>query len=672
MSSYSKKHSGNKSAAAVIVVAVIVIILAVAFIVMFGSDGGKGVLGSIADDILGGDGTQNETQLGLIDESELPDATTPVQQTDAAGQTTITLSDSGITVEGQGALAEGNYVKIVNGGTYTVTGKMSDGRIAVRAQGEDVVLILNGVDLTCLNSAPLYVNKAASVTLLLNGTTENIFTDGSTYDYTLEYGDAVEGEPDACIFSKADLKIRGTGSLKVNANYNSGIISKDTLEILNTTVDVTAANNGINGKDSLNIQNSTVRVNAGGDALRSTQEKDPSLGWAAFSGSNIYLTARDGDAVQAETGITIDNCSLSISAGPNGASGTPSDSSTKGLKCNQGFVTVSSGTIVINTLDDAIHTAGNISVSGGTVSIATGDDALHSDSDIYVSGGLLEIPDCHEGLEGRLVEISGGEVYIIADDDGINAAGGNDSSGSDIRSMFSSDGSYLGITGGYVYINSQGDGIDSNGDIYMSGGTLIVSGPERDADGAIDYTGDFHADGGFMFAAGAAGMAQAPDNMTVNTLSVTFDKVLDAGTYICISGNGKEFVFCTEKQTGNIVFSSPELETGVEYTVSYGGKYSGDIKNCVGSDGKYSGGTELAKVTLTEGLNSYGKVGLGGSMGGGGFGEQGRFGGMAGEGHQNPFGGRGFGGNPGETPPEFPQGDMPESPDGGMGGQPPM
>ena len=35
----------------------------------------------------------------------------------------------------------------------------------------------------------------------------------------------------------------------------------------------------------------------------------------------------------------------------------------------------------------------------------------------------------------------------------------------------------------------------------MSGGTLIVSGPERDADGAIDYTGDFHADGGFMFAA---------------------------------------------------------------------------------------------------------------------------------------------------------------------------
>ena len=662
MSPYSKKRSGG-AAGAIIVAAVVVIILAVAFIFAFGGEGGKGIVGKIKEDILGGgDGTTNGTALTLIDESSLPDSTKTVQTTDETGDTIITLSDSGITIDGQGAVAEGSYLKIIRGGVYSLSGTLSDGRIAVRAQGEDVVLILNGVNVTCLNSAPLYVNKAASVTLLLNGSTENVFTDGTNYDYSLEYGDAVAEEPDACVFSKADLIIRGTGSLTVNANYNSGIISKDTLQIINTTVSVTAKNNGINGKDSLTVQNSTVSVNAGGDALRSTQEKDPSLGWAKFTDSNVRLVA-GGDGMQVETAITVDNCSISVTAGVNGAEGTPSDTSQKGLKSNQGGITVNSGTLLINTTDDAFHSAGDISVNGGTLSIATGDDALHSDANIYIGGGKVEIPVSHEGLEGVLVEISGGEVYINADDDGINAAGGNDSSsaGDFMGGMPASDGSYLGITGGFVYINSQGDGIDSNGDIYMSGGTLVISGPERDADGAIDYAGDFHTDGGLLFAAGAAGMAQAPDNMTVNTISITFDQVLDAGTYICISGNGKDIVLQAEKRVGNIVFSSPELETGVEYTVSYGGKFTGDVSYGIGDGGSYSGGTQLATVTLTEGLNSYGRVGIGGSMGGRGFGEGGKFGGMGGEGHQNPFGGRGQG----------PQGEMPQPPEGGFDDVPP-
>lgn len=658
MSSYAKKKSGAK-AGAVILVAVVIIILAAAFIFVFGGEGGA--VGKIKEDILGGGkGSSNGTALNMIDESELPDSTKSVQETNETGDTVITLSDSGITVDGGGAVVDGNYVKIIRGGIYSLSGTISDGRIAVRAQGEDVVLILNGVNITCLNSAPLYINKAASVTLLLNGTTENVFTDGTVYDYSLEYGDAVGEEPNACIHSKADLKIRGTGSLKVNGNYNSGIIGKDTLEIINTTVDVTAKNNGINGKDSLLIQNSTVRVEAGGDALRSTQDNDPSLGWISFADSNIYLTAHGGDAVQAETNLTVSNCSLSLVTGTS----ETTDSSAKGLKCNQGGITVDSGTLIITAYDDALHSAGDININGGILSISTGDDAIHSDANIYIGGGKVEIPVSHEGLEGALIEISGGEVYINADDDGINAAGGNDESSSDLRGgMFESDGSYLGITGGFVYINSQGDGIDSNGDIYMSGGTLIISGPERDADGAIDYAGDFHTDGGLLVAAGSAGMAQAPDNMTVNTLSITFDKTLDAGTVICISGGGKDFVFKTEKKTGNIVFSSPELETGVEYTVSYGGKYSGEFAYCVGSDGKYSGGTELATVTLTEGLNSYGRVGIGGSMGGQGFGEGGKFGGMGGEGHKNPFGRGGFGGGQPE--------DMAQPPEGGFGGNPP-
>lgn len=673
----TQKKQSRSSAIAVIAIAVLAIALAAVLIFFFGNEGGKGALGLIKGDDVGEgvDGAKNDAVAGLIDASELPDATAPVAETNETGETVITLSDAGISIEGTGAVAEGSYLKIVNGGTYSISGSLSDGRIAVRAKGEDVVLILNGVNVSCSNSSPLYVNKAASVTLLLNGTAENVFTDGSTYDYSLEYGDAVAEEPDACIYSKADLIIRGTGSLKVIGNHNSGIIGKDTLKIINTSVDVTAVNNGINGKDSLTVQNSTVKVIAGGDALRSTQENDPSLGWAALSDSNIYLEA-GSDGIQIESGISLDNCSLSIKTGPDGAAGNPSESSAKGIKCNQGYIAVNGGSLSLNCLDDAFHSAGDITLNANEIRIATGDDAVHSDAGIYYYGGKLDIPDSHEGFEGVLVEISGGEVYIVADDDGINAAGGSDQSGGD---MFSSDGSYLGISGGFVYIDSQGDGIDSNGDIYMNGGTLIISGPERDGDGAIDYNGDFYADGGTIFAAGAAGMAQAPDNPTVNTISVTFDEVLGADTYICIDGGGKQFVFKLSRPAQNIVFSSPELVTGETYTVSYGGKYSGEVEYCVGSGGKYSGGTELAEVTVSEGLNSYGSVGIGGSLGGGRFGDPGMFGGMGGEGHKNPFGGgrRGEMPSEGEMPEGFPNGEMPdgemppEPPEGGFGDVPP-
>ncbi len=667
---YKKK---NSAAPVVIIISLLVIVAAVLMMVFMGGEGG-GVLGKIKDDILGGEGAENPAQIELMEASALPNATTPVQETNEDGDTVITFNGSEINVEGQGAAASDGTLLIVQSGVYKLSGTLTDGRIVVNAKGQDVVLILDGVDVTCSNSAPLYVYKAASVTLLLNGTTQNTFTDGEGWSYDLEYCNSAEEEPNACVFSKGDLIIRGTGSLKINGNYNSGLIGKDTLKIINTTVDVTAKNNGINGKDSLTVQNSTVSVTAGGDCLRSTQENDASLGWASFADSNIYLDSTDGDGMQIERDITVDNCSISLKTGENGAQGTATSSSCKGMKSSQGSISINSGTIALDTIDDALHCAGDITVNDGKISIATGDDALHADTDIYINGGIIEMPDCHEGLEGTLIEIAGGEIYIIADDDGINASGGNDSSG-EWGGMFESDGSHLGISGGFVYVNSMGDGIDSNGDIYMSGGTLIVSGPTSGGDGAIDYNGDFYVDGGMLFAAGSAGMAQAPDNLGINAVAVTFDKEIEAGTAVSISGGGQEFVFEVEKNTGNIVFASPDLVAGTEYKISYGGKYSGEVRYCVASGGSYSGGSELTTVTLAEGLNAYGSVGIGGSLGGGRFGEAGRFGGMGGEGKQSPFG-HGMkdgsmqppempeGGFPqdmmnGEQPPEMPEGEMP-------------
>lgn len=640
-----RKKNNSQSLMVLVVILLLAVIIVAVIWVMAGSDSGNKD-GQMGNHQSGGDlvPINNSTKKILLNETDLPDSTAPVKEVNEKGSTIITLNGSSAVVDGYGAIAEGSYVLINRSGVYELSGTLDNGRIVVNAKGEDVVLILNGVNITCANSSPLYVYKASTVTLIANGTSENTFTDGSDYDFRLDFADSVKSEPNAAIFSKADLIIRGTGKINVNSNYSSGIISKDNLKIINTTVNVDSKNNGINGKDSLTIQNSTVKVNSKNDALRSTQDNDPARGFALISGSNVYITA-DGDGIQVETGLTVEDSTISIVTG--GGAFNQAVDSQKGIKCNQGYVTIKSGCLYFDCSDDAINAVGSVTVSGGVLNISSGDDGIHSDSDLLVSGGTTVIIMCNEGLEGMKVGISGGDIYINSKSDGINAAGGSDNNGFDgFGSEFAANpDNCIDISGGYVYVDADGDGLDSNGNIYLSGGTLIVAGPTENNNGALDYNGDFFLTGGTLIACGSKGMAQAPDNLSQNCISVTFDSPVKADKFINISVDKENFTFKTVDDVENIVFSSPMLTAGEECKVSYGGKYSGgENLDGVYSGGKYSGGGDI-KMTLSEGLTAYGQVGMGGTMGGQHLGQPGQPGGFHGEG-KIP------GGRPGEAPSE--------------------
>lgn len=117
----------------------------------------------------------------------------------------ITLSGDSITVSGNGAKVSGSTVTITQSGNYTVSGTLSDGQILVDAGKEDdITLTLSGVSITCTQSAPIYIKKASSVSIVLADGTDNTVAD--TDNYVLDEG---EDEPDAAIFSKADLSISG-------------------------------------------------------------------------------------------------------------------------------------------------------------------------------------------------------------------------------------------------------------------------------------------------------------------------------------------------------------------------------------------------------------------------------------------------------------------------------
>lgn len=113
--------------------------------------------------------------------------------------------------------------------------------------------------------------------------------------------------------------------------------------------------------------------------------------------------------------------------------------------------------------------------------------------------------------EALSLEITGGTLHITASDDGINGAGGADASslgGRPGQNSFGSGTASLRIAGGYIVVDASGDGIDVNGSLSIEGGTVLVTGPDNDGNGAFDYDGSAVVSGGVVVCVGSSGMAQ--------------------------------------------------------------------------------------------------------------------------------------------------------------------
>lgn len=539
--------------------------------------------------------------------------------------TTIALSGQSATATGTGAEVTDGVVTITAGGTYVVTGTMTEGRILVNAPKEEVTLVLQDASITCSTGSPLYVYKSKATTLYLPEGTDSTLTDGTDYTFSDSYSSAEEEEPNACLYSKSDLVIAGSGSLTVNANYNNGITGKDTLFIQKASVTVTAVNHGINGKDSLTIKDADITVTSGGDALRSTNDSDPTLGYLVITGSALKLTAGE-DGIQAETTLTISGGTATVTTAGGAGQSISDDTSAKGLKAGT-QVTVTGGTFQLNCCDDAIHSNGDVTISGSSFTIATGDDGMHADDTLSISSGTIDITRSYEGLEGAKVLISGGKISIVASDDGINAAGGSDQSGFGgfgfAPDAFGGSGDYLiRISGGVVTVNASGDGIDSNGDIEVTGGELYISGPTSNGDGTIDCDGSATITGVIVVAAGSTGMAENFGTASTQG-SILVNLSGSAGQAITLKDSDGNILasFTPAKAFGCVVVSAPGVAQGGTDTIAAGG----------------------ASTTVTMESLIYGS-GMGGFGGmGGGMGDPGNMGG----GQQPPQGGVGGPGNRG-------------------------
>ncbi|EME3559164.1 carbohydrate-binding domain-containing protein [Enterococcus faecium] len=544
---------------------------------------------------------------------EEEDLSTEYDETSAAK---ITLDEEPV-INGNGATAEGETVTISEEGTYVLSGTLSDGQLIINASKEAKIhLIFNGVSITNTSGSAVNIQQAEKVILTLADNKTNNLKDGENYSFAEN-----ETEPDATLYSKEDLTINGTGTLKVNGNYSNGIRSKDDLVLVSGTYEVTAKNNAIKGKDSVSIRNGNYNLNTTeGDAIQANNTEDETKGYVAIDGGTFEISSgRDG--IQAETNTTLQNAEMTIKTADGANSQTiNTNESYKGIKAgNQ--VKISSGTYSIDSADDSIHSNNTFELTGGTITAKTGDDGIHADNELTISAGVVDIQQSYEGIESAVINFKDGQTKIVASDDGVNAGGGNDTSQENGKFGADSfggapdesyDSKQITISGGTLSVNSEGDGLDSNGNITMSGGTVTVDGPTNGGNGALDYGGTFDVSGGSLVAAGASGMAQTvSDSSTQGTIAITFDSVQSAGTLISIKNSSGDTVVTYQpaKDYQTIVISTKELITGDTYSIVSGGTANTEPQNGLFDTGSETTGTELGSFTLSENTASVSQSG---------------------------------------------------------------
>lgn len=513
---------------------------------------------------------------------------------DAASAIPIALDGSSIVADADGVEIEGSTVTITAPGSYTLSGTLDDGSVVVDSDDDGIVrLVLDGVDITNGSGAPIAVMGADKAMIVLADGSVNRLEDAADYVFP----DPEDDEPNAALFSKDDLTIDGSGSLTVEAHYNDGIASKDGLVITGGDITVSAADDGIRGKDYLVVYGGKLTISAGGDGLKSDNDDDADRGYIWIVDGSLDVTA-GADGLQAETDLLVSDGDFDIVTADGSTHTISDDDSAKGLKAGVRFV-VDGGTFAIDAADDAVHANAHGVINAGTLDLASGDDAVHADSTVGVNGGAITVTRSYEGIEGIGVVIAGGDIWITSSDDGLNGAGDD----ADFGSGFGQGGdNYLHILGGDITVYAAGDGIDVNGSIVMTDGRVVIHGPTRQDNSAIDYDRSFQLTGGFLVGAGSAGMAQAPDASSGQyVLLLTSNQTKSAGTMVHIETSDGESIlsFVPSKQFGSVAFSSPDLHKGTTYRVYLGGSQSGAATDGLYASGSYTAGSQTTEFTIS-------------------------------------------------------------------------
>lgn len=428
--------------------------------------------------------------------------------------------------------------------TYRLSGTSNDGEFYMSGSYK-ATIELNGLNLTNLNpvnsGAAIHIDNSKRIKVkILDGTTNSLVDAASGSQKGCFY---VKGHSE---FSQSGT-LNVIGNKKHAIKIGEYISLKDaTINVTSALGDGISCNQYFLMESGfVNISETTddgLQCDLDGDSSTGIIEdhEDEDSGNIYISGGNITINCPGiaAKGIKSEGDIYLsDECVINVTTTGNGrwdeedletsaACGLSADgnitisggeitlvatgSGGKGLKCD-GVLTVSAGSLSVETSGALYYNNGtteNLNYTGNTDNV---DNAYYSSpkairvgvktengnsytysGGIVVSGGVIKARTSGtnaEGIESKnTLEISGGEIYVDAYDDGIN-------SGQDMI-----------ITNGYVYSRSaNNDAIDANGDIYINGGLVYAIG-SRSPEVAIDANSEegkrLYLNGGIIISIG--------------------------------------------------------------------------------------------------------------------------------------------------------------------------
>jgi hypothetical protein len=531
---------------------------------------------------------------------------------------TVETTNSNILIQQTGAYVTVDMAtNTVSGVEIIVSGKSDDGALKIYGS-KKFKLTLNGVELTSQRGPAINSQCKKRVYLHLADATTNRLTDPTTYTDDAYYLDAATRDDEdrkGCFFSEGNVILSGHGNLVIAGKKKHGLCTDGYLWMRpGVTLAVTEA-----AKNAIHVKG----------------DEDDALG-VSIQGGLIYanVSSTAGKAIKTDLDVAIHGGTLELNTS-GAATYDADDQDTSSAACIKadGNILIDGGTLTLKstgTGGKGLNADADITVAGGQTTITTtggkyyytnsltsSPKGVKADGDVNITGGILNISvtgksDGSEGLESKAtMTISGGETYVYAYDDAINAA------------------TAIHITGGKVYAYAlNNDGIDSNGTLTISGGLVIATGassPECGID--CDNGSNFRINGGTVIALAGGSLQNRPSTASQQCSVEYSGLTLSQGKLVTVLDSSSQplltLVLPKSLNGGSFFFSSPSIQSGSTYSISTGGTLTSytDTWNGWYDGGTWSGGTQVQSFTVSSTVTGLGTSnGMGGGNGGGGNG----------------------------------------------------
>ena len=465
------------------------------------------------------------------------------------GGGSFVFSDTGIQVSSgaSGYESEGTSLTVDTPGTSTVSGKCANGSITIKKGTTGVTLILDGLELTSEDTAPLACGKSSEVTVTAAEGTENTLAD-TEYNNDDEHPENENAE-NAVIKCKdgSDVTLCGSGTLNINANGKNGIKSgastkedgEASLTIEEITLNINApVNDGINAEAYIAVKSGSITVDAGDDGIHCDLIAD--IGAADSSGPEINITGCCEGLEAAELNMYSGN--IRIYSEDDCLNAANSD-----LGDYDFSLLIAGGALYMYSVSgDGIDSNGSLTISGGVTEVWTANTAdnqpLDADGTITVTGGTVFAAG---GSAGMGINLSSSQANARF---GSASIGGGD------------HGSFPGGQAPTPPNGTEGESFHESGELTPPGG---VNGSAHQSPGGDmpspgeNQGGSTPPSGGFTLGTfpGGAGIA--------SSLGIS------EGSEVVITSSDGTYIYSATAPcaVGTVFFSSSDLTAGETYTL---------------------------------------------------------------------------------------------------------